>query len=1321
MGIFDVFSKNPLDGQIQKYERLSSISPQNASIKNNLGDLYVKKGTIRKAAGCYKDAISLFLKDSEYDKAVATAKKAVSNDFFDQTTIEDIVKAFLSEDQKDSAISLFLLAAKKKLNTNRTYANDMFRKILDLDPENKEALSFFEKGKQTPDDVSVLPEGQPSQVKLSSDDEAAFRADKISTTEETPVDNKNQNKRSLPIDIPKEDTRKAEAKPEKKMTLPDDFEFDSPSVAALKDKFIAVAKENKRLESMLIQYGDIIKKLEAEKTDLSFALERASEKPPLSDSSSVSDELMKSRDDIQKLEQEKQEIERLLTVAKEEIEYKESLLMSMNDGKKESSVNGSLSREDKEVSAQEATALESEIAALRIDIDDLTTAMEEKIRENEELREKVDVGERAAAGVEADFNKKIDALSKELQQKEALLLDRSEAYVQEREEFITLKSQYESSEQNKKMLRQEISILEQDKRKLEEELNDSVSREKEKIEQSLQSGFRKIEQERDGLKERLGSVLEELTALLGEKTRLEDELNSRMKSSQEERDDLRNDIDELTSSMEDKIRENEEFKERISVLEEQIIRRESETKEKESVLIDELSRKEELLKEKANVFEKSSAEPQSLQVSNSELYQELDKLKTEIQRTTEDLADVSGERVRLEQELNQRTASYQKENAELRTDIDELTSTIESKLIENSELSTRIASLQDELSQRESVFNERIGSIMSELARKEELIQEKNDEFSGKSDEFLAVQAERSELQQERDVLEEEMVAVSSELAALKDDKSGLEKQLMQMKNELKEKEELLTGELSRKEEILTEQSEALQKTYAEIQPLRERIGDLEREQDQLRYGLGSTSEELAARTQEKVLLEEELKRVKEELKEKTVSLTGELVRKEELLIEKAEVFEKDVVGLNRTLDEVNDSLRLLKDENLKLSSDQEEIKNKLSEYTELYEQTDKDKNEMEDRLSDALKEILDLQSNNDRHLSVIANKDNEISSLHQKISDNESIFARNSSDLEAVTEKLKTANSEKEKKIKQLLSEKEELIQKIAFTENERVRLNNEKTGEISRIREQLGAAFMKIADIESSLKVSLNANIELRKKLEGASTTVLAKIEEEKVTSTADESHPDAEMPKARDMVVYQPKRNPFLYVGYGVLLIAILAGSILLYKNYYLEPRRQDAAPVPSVSSLPYNEIYERLTRSTASETIKFQGTLITELLLRHEDREKDLAQFDFNKFYYFKMNVSSLKEPLAQGFFNNPFASITLSDGKKAVLPSDNIKIEAVRIIYKREDPVTIVFFAAFPRESLQSPRQLELHLMYKGHDQSIIWDLRSLKNDGIVPQ
>jgi chromosome segregation ATPase len=781
--------------------------------------------------------------------------------------------------------------------------------------------------------------------------------------------------------------------------------------------------------------------------------------------------------------------------------------------------------------------------------------------------------------------------------------------------------------------------------------------------------FTVLEKERNDLRD-------ELTVLKEEKSGVDKALEEKEAGYGKEIDELKKDIDELTALMEEKVRESEEARER----EQELVSREKELTEKITTLeqerTEEITGLEQRLATKIIELEGQLAEKdialEGTIAEHKEKYEELLSYHHErfrvLEKERDDLHDeltsLKAEKTGVDDVLEEKEADYEREIVSLKKDIDELTISMEEKVRESEEARER----EQELVSREKELTEEVSNIRDEL-------QEHHERFR---------------------VLEKE-----------RDD---------------------LRDDLTRKDQMLVERTD----TYRhEIEDLEKRIRAYETENQRLQDSVVEMRNEIEQSSRGRKIIEDQMVHVKDDIskrehqaRERMTELTNELVQKEELLVETVEAHEQEKQLLQSTINDFETAIKRHENETKTLNINLAGVKSQADEYLKMYQEVDNQRKELDERLSEALKNMYELKNENERQQSEVSSKEQGLLNLQQEF--NLEVHALNEKieRMNADVDKQVAISSEKAKEMSQMAQEKMDLLERISALESTFDRVRKDKDNEIVKMRDQLGTSFMKMSELENSLKVSLNANIDLRKKLEAKPESVY--IEEDKTAEplrAKPEPKPEPEpapRPEIRDLIVYNERKNWLSYINYAFLFVLLIISLLILYRTFVFTSQPQRPSELSALYDLTYDEVFTLLTRDQSTDNIKVQATMVSELLMRRENAGRILSQFDFKRFYYLKININALNGSLSQKFIDNPREGILITDGDQEVRPAQGVALENVKTFYKKDEPVSLSFLYIIPKDrTVSALKRLELVLSDRGEAVQMSWDIQKLKTDKII--
>jgi chromosome segregation ATPase len=1350
MGILDnLRSKDPLDAKIAQYEKLSTQKTEDAGLKNALGDLYLKKGNLDSAAKNYTDALRLFSTQRQDSKTIALIKKTIPNSLIENSLIEALINSFLEKGLKKESVEIYSLLAKQSMKTGSEDASDIFERILKLDPENREARAYFDSRAETserksPESVAMAADDRKDSVKTEETKTPAMNADLLETEPQSvkdkflavakekgflenvlaqqnelikqidkeknalikrlkllAADNKKLNQKLVDLDTVRgheieELKGQIHAKlPKEEFTLKEKFRAVEKEKDALKVQLSSAVSElekakkagpgidNISFSEQVVAYESEINDLKKDIDDLTSSMEQKineneeikekdkqilrREKKLTDDIANLKAKIAQKDDQLEKkAEEHKKHYADLLAYHKDNFIALEGERDTLRTKLAGLSQELTALKQEKtgvdEVLEEKEAGYEREIAELKKDVDELTVSMEEKVRESEEAQER----KQELVSREKELTEKITTLEQQLAEKVTDL-------EQERAEEITgLEEQLGSRE---KELTEKITTLEQQLAEKDTALERTAAEHKEKYEELLsyhEESFSALEKERDDLRAEQSKMMDELTAFKAEKTGVYDVLEEKETDYAREIVSLKKDIDELTISMEEKIRVSEETQER----EQALVSREKELTEEINSIRDELHEHEE---------------------SFSALEKERDDLRAEQSNLTDELNALKAEKTGVYDVLEEKETGYEREIAELKRDIDELTLSVEDKVRASEEAQER----EQALVSREKELTEKVNTLEQERAR----------EITGLEEQLSEKDAALERTASEHKEKYEELLSYHQEsFSAIEKERDGLQ------------------GELTRKDQMLSERADAQRK---ETDELEKRIREYETETQRFQDSVSELKNELEQSSRSKKVYEDQIVHVRDDFskresqsRERITQLTNELVQKEELFMEVVESHEREKQAMQSTINDFETAIKRHENETKTLNINIAGVKSQADEYLKMYQDVDNQRKELDERLSESLKNIYELKNENERQISVILSKEQDLLNLQQEFNLEVHSLNEKIERMNAEMDKQVTISSGKVEEMSQLAQEKADLLERVSASEGTFDRVRKEKEHEIAKMRDQLGTAFMKIGELENSLKVSLNANIDLRKKLEAKPESIY--IEEDRTAEplrAKPEPKPEPEpvpRPEIRDLIVYNEKKNWLTYVNYAFLFVLLIISLLILYRTFTFTSQPQRSSDLSALYDLTYDEVYTLLTRNQSTDNMKVQATMISELLMRRENAGRILSQFDFKGFYYLKININALKGSFSQKFIDNPREGILITDGAQEIRPPQGVALEEVKTFYKKDKPVSLSFLYIIPKDTTVSElEKLELVLSDRGEAVRMNWDIQKLKADKII--
>lgn len=133
-------AKGQFDKAIAEWKKLLAESPNDGTIHNNIGDLYIKRQAIAEAIDSYLSAGTAFHAAGSALKAIAVYKKILKVDPTRYSVYQQLGDLNAERGLVNNAVSDYLTLSKLYLKEGRTRdALAVYRKIVDLDPTNLNA------------------------------------------------------------------------------------------------------------------------------------------------------------------------------------------------------------------------------------------------------------------------------------------------------------------------------------------------------------------------------------------------------------------------------------------------------------------------------------------------------------------------------------------------------------------------------------------------------------------------------------------------------------------------------------------------------------------------------------------------------------------------------------------------------------------------------------------------------------------------------------------------------------------------------------------------------------------------------------------------------------------------------------------------------------------------------------------------------------------------------------------------------------------------------------------------------------------------------
>ena len=1051
----------------------------------------------------------------------------------------------------------------------------------------------------------------------------------------------------------------------------------SPSSASkpdmIKEKFLAVAKEKNQLESVIMQQSDLIKTLEKDKSELTLTLKI------LTESHRKMKEKLLDFDILRNMEvsEFKKKIENLITENKKLLSEKDVIFRNLD-------------RDQKNISV-------------------LDTQMSHTLlKEKEEL--------------ETRLHKTLEDLK-----------------------------QYQAQDAS----RQELPVDSELPEHMGTGEHDSDRTHKELL---LSSRFHEAALDRDEARAELYHARAEIDRLSADKARTEEELQQKIMGYSAEISDLRNDIDELTSAIESKIHYIDEVHANVALLSDELAVRDSELHEKIPALLDKvnsLSLSIEKKQEESSLFAKELLD---LNVKISALNDELIRKEELLIEITEDYRKQKEEISSLHEVHGQPLQDLQEENAHLRQEVNNLK-------IAASETEMMIETSRDEkdlLERKAAESDNRIEELARENAALAAALTEKD----------TAAADLLQELATFRNIGQQTAAETGSQIATLREQVlSLLEKNelLTTMSSEKLAEADTRMDELARENAALASMVAEKEKTVADLQQNLARSRDLEQlAAKETEYQISALKEQVfilnqqlleknelltvlsSERLQEKKdfaareadyqqgtsLLEDETNRLKEDILTRENQIEEYRSQMDAVLQDKAQIegqfmnaLEKlqeladEQARLSYLVAEKEHSLAQAQREGDALRTSAEYLKQKISELEKAMSEK-----EPAFALADTEKEQL-LRSAHE-YQETFEHLKEEIISLNRTIAEKEQQITRLVAESNTLANKIaeqRTALEQSQNKITDLHlrltnthetgqrseEEKQELHEAVAGLKIEMENLRKAKEGQVAEMKKDLSAYAEALADLRSNLEQSMSENASLHAQLRATQDT------SGPIRRKKEETLP-ARLAYSRDTRTRSGIR-PLTYALLALLLVVLTGAAFYAHNSGLLVlPDRTTPQRAEPKKELSYQELFALLNRSVA-DGLKFQATLLTEPLILKSEEPGDRALFDFQRHLYFKITVSSPKDGFDKQIADDPHSRILLSAGTTDVRPLPGEKVKNIKTFYRKELPVSAIFYCAFPKETI-APDSTVLRLSLKRDTapSTLVWDLRQLRENNIVP-
>jgi len=293
------------------------------------------------------------------------------------------------------------------------------------------------------------------------------------------------------------------------------------------------------------------------------------------------------------------------------------------------------------------------------------------------------------------------------------------------------------------------------------------------------------------------------------------------------------------------------------------------------------------------------------------------------------------------------------------------------------------------------------------------------------------------------------------------------------------------------------------------------------------------------------------------------------------------------------------------------------------------------------------------------------------------------------------------------------LSAENSSLANTIARLQDEISALNLAREEKGKALKDDLSSYGRAVADLQLRLEQSLHENAELRANLKAAQSAV-QEAPKPVIEKKEEPLRVREKGPAINKRSLAYALLALFLIAGIGVSFYAYNTGLIIL-------PMQKPEVMKEVKKELAYNDMFSLLTKVSVSDDLKFQATLLTESLVLKSDIPGEKVLFDFQNHLYFKISISAPTKGLDAQMVDDPYPMITLTAGGDTVKPLSHIRVKEIKTFYRKEEPVSLMFYCAFPKTALTpDSKTLSLSLKNEKAKADIAWDLNSLRVSNLFP-
>lgn len=877
----------------------------------------------------------------------------------------------------------------------------------------------------------------------------------------------------------------------------------------------------------------------------------------------------------------------------------------------------------------------------------------------------------------------------------------------------------------------------------------------------------------DQATERHKEALEELETLRREKQQTENDLEEKIVSYHNEVATLKTDVEDLASSIEDKIRVIDTLNSKVKELSAQLTHRDTELAETVPQLLSKINQ---------------------LAGSIDGKMEENSLFAKELVSLNEKIADLNRELVQKDETLISLTEEYRQEIEQIRTSGRDEDGSIGQLTSENASLRSE-ADAAEKRAAETAAENRQLGE---ELRQTRDLLAEKDSSISSLEDALRREQAGNQEqailiasLQEDNGALREAgksaqetaasaMAGMEQQIAELQEKLSSTESALQSLlEKEKTEQERVSSGVTAHQQEVaalherLEEEQGSRERIEGERRDLLERISHLEQslqqieEAEKLRLSEMTDKDRLIREREREIAdLSAALTAVREAHEAETSELRKVLQEKEpsfetlrsEHAAEKArlEAAAEELSRANRQLEEeaarlkvdlavteetqepaeptVSDDYAALKAENDHLREGASEKDRVLAEATEELSRLSFELTASQETAS-SLRQTLEerdktLHSLGETH-EVLTR---EISSLQDALAELRETPQQGAaaSDEQRAATQAKIAALEDE--LGRLRRERETLRQEKDSLEGVHHRLEASFAG-FRRTLEEKDRSIITLGEDKASLAAEVARLREAVGALEAQGSNA-AGAERDRAASRATIADHERTIASLRQEIetlrseaerleaalverphVHTPPPPAAAAVDRSPRRLALLAALLLVLVlagtvSWYYSNLLSETPQQPQIAvpvPLSYEELFSMSTRSASGKTVKVQATMLSEALVKMPERTAEERSFAFSRNFYFKITVNALQPPLSKPLVADPISRVSLTAGGKKVIPLGDPKIVGQKTFFRRDVPVSTTFYVVAPHTGVPMASAVSLNLSTGTEDIPLQWD------------